>query len=57
MYKAFGCPEKNLIIGFLICQGLFLPLETLLEVAMNKAIRTMEYQADAFAHRFGRGDN
>ncbi|MBW0482415.1 hypothetical protein O181_022130 [Austropuccinia psidii MF-1] len=61
VFKSFGIPplaglspiQFPLIIGFLVVQNLFTPLNALLTFASNSLSRTLEFQADKFASDLG----
>ncbi|KAJ3324776.1 CAAX prenyl protease 1 [Boothiomyces sp. JEL0866] len=53
LYSAFGFATKPIIVGFLLFQFIYTPVETLIGFFMNVLSRRDEFQADAFAKKLG----
>ncbi|KAJ1983723.1 zinc metalloprotease [Dimargaris verticillata] len=54
MYHSFGFYDTMpLLVGFMLFQYLYLPVESVIELAMNILSRYNEFQADAFAVSLG----
>ncbi|KAJ3271780.1 CAAX prenyl protease 1 [Terramyces sp. JEL0728] len=53
LYTSFGFTSKPIIVGFLLFQFIYSPVETLIGFFMNVISRRDEFQADAFAKKLG----
>jgi STE24 endopeptidase len=53
LYKEFGFVEQPIIIGFLLFQFVYSPVDSVLTFFMNWQTRAKEFQADRFAKKLG----
>ncbi|RKP24134.1 peptidase family M48-domain-containing protein [Syncephalis pseudoplumigaleata] len=55
LYRAFGFTDNTMpvLIGFLLFNYIFSPVESVLSFAMNMLSRKYEFEADAFAKKLG----
>ncbi|KAK6456654.1 zinc metalloprotease [Scheffersomyces xylosifermentans] len=57
LYSSFGFNTQPTIIGFLLFNDIFSPLESAMQFAMNLLSRKHEYEADAYAKSCGYSEN
>ncbi|KAJ3308973.1 CAAX prenyl protease 1 [Boothiomyces sp. JEL0838] len=57
LYTSFGFSTRPIIVGFLLFQFIYSPVETLIGFFMNVLSRRDEFQADAFAKKLGRAND
>ncbi|KAJ3359514.1 CAAX prenyl protease 1 [Kappamyces sp. JEL0680] len=53
LYLAFGFVEKPIVVGFLLFQFVYSPVDSVMTFLMNAMTRSKEFQADAFAKKLG----
>lgn len=53
LFSAFGFTEQPLVIGFILFQFVYSPVDSVLTFFMNWQTRSKEFQADAFAKKLG----
>ncbi|KAJ2994140.1 CAAX prenyl protease 1 [Globomyces sp. JEL0801] len=53
IYQSFGFESKSVLIGFLLFQYIYAPVESVIGFIMNIVSRSDEFQADSFAQNFG----
>ncbi|RKO90651.1 peptidase family M48-domain-containing protein [Blyttiomyces helicus] len=56
LYASFGYDSQPILIGYLLFQYIFSPVNTLLNFSMNLLSRKNEFQADAYAKKLGYTD-
>jgi STE24 endopeptidase len=57
IYTQFGFSDRPLVIGFLLFQFAYAPVDSVLVFVMNFMTRLKEFQADAFAKKLGYATN
>ncbi|KAJ3259300.1 CAAX prenyl protease 1 [Boothiomyces macroporosus] len=57
LYTSFGFSTRPIIVGFLLFQFIYSPVETLIGFFMNVLSRRDEFQADAFAKKLGHAND
>ncbi|KAL3517197.1 hypothetical protein ACH5RR_024099 [Cinchona calisaya] len=53
LFQSFGFDTQPVLIGFIIFQHTVIPLQHLVSFGLNLVSRSFEFQADAFARKFG----
>ncbi|KAH9845349.1 CAAX prenyl protease 1-like [Teratosphaeria destructans] len=54
LYRAFGFTRQQpILVGFILFNEVLSPTDALIKLAMNIWTRSMEFEADAFAHKLG----
>ncbi|KAJ1938496.1 zinc metalloprotease, partial [Linderina macrospora] len=56
MYQSFGFSTTPVLIGFMLFQYLYQPLDSVLSFCTNVLSRTNEFEADAFSKKLGYGE-